>query len=453
MPLGDSAQRVLAVAALMITWWVTEAVSLPVTALVPLVLFPFTGVLGMGEAARPYSSPSVFLFMGGFVIALAMERWNLHRRIALNIVRLTGTNANGIIFGFMLATALLSMWISNTATTVMMLPIAVSVIGLFITDTTKTSKGQENFGLSIMLGIAYAANVGGLATLIGTPPNSVFVGFMRTTYNYDVDFASWFMVGLPFSVVMLLLSFVVVVYLMYPNRLGNFSSSGNIIEKELEKMGPVSKAEKRVLAVFITTALLWILRGPMSKLLGGMNLSDAGIAMAGAVAMFLVPADFKKGQFLLDWQNTEKLPWGILLLFGGGLSLANAMQETGIVNLIGEAIAQNNTLSVWLIVALLTAVMLFMTELMSNLALITLMLPLVGGIAEGLNLPTMHAAVPVTIAASCAFMLPMATPPNAIVFASGHIKVSQMVRAGVLLNIASVLLLVLLANTLITWIW
>ncbi|MBT28445.1 MAG: anion transporter, partial [Thalassobius sp.] len=371
-----------------------------------MIFFPLLGLYKMAEAAAPYSSPIVYLFMGGFVIALAMEKWNLHRRIALSIIKLTGTNANGIILGFMLATALLSMWISNTATAVMMLPIASSVIGIFLKDKEELTVRQKNFALSIMIGIAYAANIGGVATLVGTPPNVVFRGFMESTYQYEVPFAQWMLIGFPFAAVLLTITFFVLVKVMFPNRLGKFEGSAEIVDEEYKKLGKMSGQEKQVSVIFFFTAFFWVFRTQIQPFFDVIELSDPTIAMFFALVVFFVPFNFKKGLFLLEWKDTERLPWGILLLFGGGLSMAGAMQKTGIIDLIGSSIAENNTLSNFAIVSILIAVMLFMTEVMSNVALVTILLPVVGGIAQGLGVEPLFVAIPVTIASSCAFMLP-----------------------------------------------
>lgn len=443
--MSPEAWKVIAVAVFMLIWWVTEAVPLAVTALLPIILLPFVDVMPIKQAAAPYSSPIVFLFMGGFMIALAMERWHLHRRIALFIVKLTGTNANGIILGFMLATAALSMWISNTATTIMMLPIALSVIQLLTANQDDfDKKGIRNFSLAMMLGIAYSANVGGTATIIGTPPNTVLAGFIEETYKTEIGFANWFIVGFPFMLVMLTLMYFFIVKILFPNRLGSFNQAQNLIETEYQKLGSISKGERLTLMVFLITALLWILRTTINRLIPGLSLTDAGIAILASIALFIVPVNFKKEEFLLEWKNTEKLPWGILLLFGGGLSLAGALSQTGLIDLIGEQFISNDNIGFWVILGL-TAVSLFMTEVMSNVALVAVLLPVLAGIAKGLGIDPIHLMAPVTLAASCAFMLPMSTPPNAIVFASGHLKVTDMVRAGFLLNILAIILISLLA--------
>lgn len=444
------AWQVIAIAAMMICWWVTEAVPLAVTAILPMVMLPLFGISTMGEATTPFSSPIVYLFFGGFMIALAMEKWDLHRRIALNIVRVTGTNANGILLGFMLATAFLSMWISNTATTVMMLPIAVSVIDLLTKGKTEYApKSVRNFAISMMLLVAFGANIGGTTTIIGTPPNVVFAGIMRTNHNIDVSFASWIMLGAPFAIVLLTLTYGLIVKILYKNGLGQFAGGKALIMNELKELGNPSIGEIRTLIVFVGTALCWIFRSQINSFLPeGTNISDPEIAIWATIALFVIPVDFSKGVFLLSWKDTEKLPWGILLLFGGGLSLAGAMESTGLINLIADQFSGLEETGFWVILGL-AAVSLFMTEVMSNVALVTILLPVVGGIAVGMGINPLYACIPVTLAASCAFMLPMSTPPNAIVFASGHISIPQMMRAGIVLNLITILLIAILSQTLI----
>ncbi len=451
--LAPLTQSVIAVATWMVSWWITETVSLSVTALLPLLLFPMIGVMEMKEVAQPYGSPIIFLFFGGFVLALAMEKVNLHKRIALTIVKWTGTSANRVVLGFMLAAALLSMWISNTASTVVMLPIALSVIQLLINDEDGYTPNDQNFALSIMLGIAFAANIGGTATVIGTPPNSVLVGFLENEYQMEISFLKWMIMGIPFAALLLSIAYFLLVKILYPNHLGQLKASSTIIDQELKKLGTISAKEKRVLFIFLTVASLWILRTTINFYFPSLKLTDAGISMLGAISLFALPFDFQKGEFILDWKDTSRLPWGILILFGGGLALASGLSKAGIVNSIGAMIAEGGSFPIFWITALLILVMLFMTELMSNVALVAIFVPVVAGIALGLEVPILHLAIPITLAASCAFMLPMATPPNAIVFASGHIKVYQMVKVGVILNLISVLLLIVLGNTVVKWLF
>ena len=433
---------VIGVALWMVTWWITETVSISVTALLPLILFPLFKIMPMAEVGANYGSPIIFLFFGGFVLALALEKVNLHKRIALNIIKLTGTTPNKVVLGFMIATGLMSMWISNTASTVVMLPIALSVISLLIDDEDGFTKDDQNFALAVMLGIAFSANAGGIATVIGTPPNSVLIGFLENEYNIEISFLKWMTIGLPFSIVMITIVYLVLVKWMYPNRNLQFKASRDVIDTELHKLGKLSAKEKQVLVIFGITVFLWIFRTLINKLLPGLKLSDTIISMVAAVSIFAIPFSFKRGEFILQWKDTEKLAWGILILFGGGLALAKGMSASGIVDLVSNTIASSD-ISILLTASLLILLMLFMTELMSNVALVAVLVPVVAGIAIGLDIPIIYLLIPVTIASSCAFMLPMATPPNAIVFASGYIKVHQMARAGVILNLIAVALLIL----------
>lgn len=440
---SEAGDKVLAVGAWMIVWWISEAVSISVTALLPLLIFPLLGVMDLEDVGANYGSPIIFLFFGGFVLALALEKVNLHRRIALNIIQQTGTGPERVILGFMIATGALSMWISNTASTVLMLPIALSVIRLLARDEDGFTARDRNFALSVMLGIAFSANAGGIATVIGTPPNSVLIGLLENEYDIEISFLKWMTLGLPVSVLLIAVSYWVLVKWMFPCKDLQFGASKDVIRTELQKLGPASGREKMVLVIFGITVFLWIFRTLINKFVPGLGLSDTGISMLGALALFVVPYNFKKGDFILEWRDTSRLAWGILMLFGGGLALARGMSSSGLVDLVSGAIA-NSEIGVLLTATLLIALMLFMTELMSNVALVAVLAPVVAGIAMGLNIPLLHLLIPVTIASSCAFMLPMATPPNAIVFASGYIKVHQMARVGLVLNLISVVLLVLI---------
>ena len=437
---GDS---VIAVAVWMLVWWITEAVSISVTALLPLLLFPLLKIMPLGDVGTNYGSPIVFLFFGGFIMALALEKVNLHKRIALNIIRLTGTTPNKVVLGFMIATASLSMWISNTASTVVMLPIALSVINLLINDADGFTKSDKNFALSVMLGIAFSANAGGIATVIGTPPNSVLIGLLENEYNVQISFLKWMTLGLPFSIVMITIIYFVLVKWMYPNKNLRFNASKEVIQVELQKLGPTSGKEKMVLIIFGITILLWVFRTLINSLFPSLGLTDTAISIFAAITLFAVPYNIKKRDFIIKWKDTSQLAWGILILFGGGLALAKGMSVSGIVDIIANAIASSD-ISIILTASLLILLMLFMTELMSNVALVAVLAPVVAGIAIGLDIPILYLLIPVTMASSCAFMLPMATPPNAIVFASGYIKVPQMAKVGVLLNLIAVALLILI---------
>ena len=439
-PKGDG---LIGVALWMLTWWITEAVSISVTALLPLLLFPLLGIMPIAEVGANYGSPIVFLFFGGFIMAMALEKVNLHKRIALNIIKLTGTTPSKVVLGFMIATAVLSMWISNTASTVVMLPIALSVIKLLIEDADGFTKEDQNFALSVMLGIAFSANAGGIATVIGTPPNSVLIGLLENEYNIEISFLKWMSIGLPFSIIMVGTCYVVLVKWMFPNKNLKFKTSNDIIQLELDKLGPASGKEKMVLVIFGITIFLWIFRALINNIFPELKLTDTMISIFGAISLFAIPYNLKKGDFIIEWGDTKNLAWGILILFGGGLSLAKGMSVSGIIDVVTSAISTINV-SVIVIASMLIFLMLFMTELMSNVALVAVLAPVVAGIAIGLNIPVLHLLIPITIASSCAFMLPMATPPNAIVFASGYIKIHQMARVGIVLNLIAVLFIILL---------
>ncbi|WP_299552637.1 DASS family sodium-coupled anion symporter [Seonamhaeicola sp.] len=440
--ISDKADTVIALALWMICWWITEAVSISVTALLPLLIFPLFKVIPIADVGANYGSPIVFLFFGGFVLALALEKVNLHKRIALNIIKKTGTTPNKVVLGFMIATAFMSMWISNTASTVVMLPIALSVINLLINDADGFTKKDQNFAISVMLGIAFSANAGGIATIIGTPPNSVLIGLLENEYNIEVSFLNWMLLGFPVSCLLIAIIYFVMVKWMFPNTGLKFNASNDVIDTELSKLGKLTAKEKHVLVIFGITVFLWIFRSLINSLIPNLALSDTMISLFGALALFTFPFNLKKGAFILVWSDTQKLAWGILILFGGGLALAKGMSVSGIVNVVANGIANSN-ISVLLMVSLLILLMLFMTELMSNVALVAVLAPVVAGIAIGLEIPVLYVLIPVTMASSCAFMLPMATPPNAIVFASGFVKVHQMARVGVILNLISVALLIL----------
>lgn len=441
--LSNEALLVVALAAWMIAWWITEAVSISVTALLPLVIYPLSGLMSVNEVGANYGSSIVFLFFGGFVLALALEKVNLHRRIALSIIHRTGTTPNRVILGFMLATGFMSMWISNTASTVVMLPIALSVIQLLVQSDFEFTANEQRFSLSIMLGIAFSANAGGIATVIGTPPNSVLIGLLENEYNIQISFFKWMLIGLPFSLCLIGLIYFLFTQVLFSNTGIVFKTDEDVIAQQLQELGPLRRDEKHVLVVFALMVFFWVFRTLINSYIPTLGLTDTIISVGGAIALFSIPSDFRNDRFILEWKDTQRLAWGILILFGGGLALAKGMAQTGIVSAITDVISQAD-FNVLLTVSLLIALMLFMTELMSNVALVAVLSPVIAGIAMGLDIPIIYMLIPVTMASSCAFMLPMATPPNAIVFASGYIKVSQMARAGVLINLLAIVLLILL---------
>lgn len=450
---NDKAVLLLAIAGLMITWWVTEALPMPVVALLPLILFPLLGIRSLDETAAPYANPVIFLFMGGFMLGLAIEKWNLHRRIALNIVRLTGTSGDRIVLGFILATGLLSMWLSNTATTMMMFPIALSVIHV-MKENHKGDGNMANFSLTIMLAIAYASNIGGIATIIGTPPNVAYMNHIRDKYHYNIGFLDWMLVCTPLALLLLAFLYLTMVKWLYPNRIKSDIATRKLIENEITLLGPVSVPEKRVLIIFACTALLWILRDTLNKIQGYVKLDDTIIALICALALFICPSGAKEAPSaevreedtdntaLLQWSDTSKMAWGILLLFGGGISLAGALEKAGLMQQMGQWLAQFSG-NGFILVFVITLVSLFISEVMSNVAQVIVFAPVVSSLADAAGINPLLLGIPMTLAASCAGMLPMGTPPNAIVFASGHIKLKQMTKAGFVMNIISVILITL----------
>ncbi len=440
--LDDSANKVMACALLMISWWISEALPMPAVALIPLVLFPLMGIAKISEAAAPYANEVVFLFMGGFMIGLGIEKWNLHRRIALSIVQFTGTNGNQIILGFILATGFISMWLSNTATTMMMLPIAASVIAVV------ESKNQHNpqmrfFAVSMMLAIAYAANFGGIATIIGTPPNVAYASFVSKQLNNDISFSAWMLIGLPVSL-LLLFSLYFVLIKLFPSRIDSNDEMRLLIKNELSALGPMTVPEKRVLYIFITTASLWIFRDLINKA-ELVKLDDNMIAVFGALLMFIVPSgnSIKESERILVWSDTSKMAWGILILFGGGITLASALEKAGLIKMLGTWLSGFSGSSVVFLVIAITIISLFISEVMSNVAQVIVFAPVVTGIATATGADPYMLGIPMTLAASCASMMPMGTPPNAIVFSTGHLKLGEMMKAGLIMNLISILLIIL----------
>lgn len=429
-------------------WWITEAIPIPATALLPIAMFPLAGVLGTREAAAPYAHDLIFLFMGGFILGLSLEKWNAHKRIALGIIRIVGTSPRNIIAGFMLASAGLSMFVSNTATVIMLLPIGVSVIRLVMLEIERNRPDDprvgKNFPVALLLGIAYAASVGGVATINGTPPNGILIAFLDNQLGVEISYARWMTFGLPLTAIMLPATWALLVYVVLPVRIRRIEGAAEHIEQEWRALGPLSRGERTVLLVFGATALAWILREPLVDLVGlpdGYEINDTGIALIGALLLFLIPVDVKKSQFAMDWETAVRMPWGVLILFGGGLSLARAVQTTGLDKIIGESFGSLGHLPPVLILALIALAVVFLTEVCSNTAVTSALLPVLTAAAPGLGLAPATVCVTAAVCASFAFMLPVATPPNAIVFSTGHVSIRQMARSGFLLNILGTLVI------------
>lgn len=454
--ISPQAPKVIALAAWMLTWWITEAAPLPVTAFLPMIGFPFMGVMKISESTAPYADPIIFLFMGGFMLALALEKHKLHERIALKLIRLTGTSGNGIIFGFMMATAFISMWISNSATAMMMLPIGISVVHLTLNNASLpgniSNKGQRNFATGLMLCIGYASSLGGLATIIGTPPNVIFVAMLNDFFGIKVSFVQWLIIGFPVAMLLVLVTYFMVTRIILPNGLKKIEGSAELFEKRLKDLGPMRKEEKLVLIIFSITASLWIFSSLINDLFNFDLLNDTSIAVMGGLAMFLMPVDFGKGKFVLHWSDTEKLAWGILFLFGGGLCLAKGLDKSGIVQAVGQWIAGQNEYTIWLTL-LLIVISLVLTELMSNTAVVNVFVPVAFGIASVMEVNPILLGLPITLAAGVSVMMPMATPPNAIVFSSGYIRIQDMIKVGAWLNLVSLIIIWIFSITVVEWLF
>ncbi|MHC0055014.1 SLC13 family permease [Actibacterium sp. D379-3] len=430
-----AAWRMVAVTTWMVVWWLSEAIALPATALLPLVLMPLLGIQGMTDTAANYANPLIFLFFGGFLIASAMQRVGLHKRIALHIILKVGRTPGRIVLGFMLATAALSMWISNTAASIMMYAVGLSVVD-FVARTTEDARLIRNFGVALMLAIAYSASIGGVATLIGTPPNALLASFMQSNYGIEISFARWMMIGLPVVAVMLPLAWLLLTRVLYPARdmaVGDLSSA---VARDLAGLGPATAGERLVGTVFACTALAWILRAPLVRVTG-LALDDTLVALTAALVLFAVPISRRRGEFALNWTDARDLPWNVLLLFGGGLALAGGFGGTGLAAWIADSVT-GMRISALALVLVVTASMVYLTEITSNTASTATFLPILAAVAVGLNLDPLVLCVPVALSASMAFMMPVATPPNAIVFSYPDMKLADMVRAGAILNVVGI---------------
>ena len=447
---------------LMAAWWMTEALPIPATALLPLVVFPMlVSDVSVSDVGAYYGSDIIFLFMGGFLIALAMQRWNLHRRIALLTVRAMGTSATRVIAGFMLATAFLSMWVSNTATAVMMVPIGVSVLMLIGTvsgtdsaegaeDDVKEQVKSSNFGTALMLGIAYAASVGSLATIIGTPPNTLLVGYLQDEHNINIGFGQWMLLGLPLAAVLLVLTWVLLAKVIFKPEIDQIPGGRQLFDTELAKLGNTSSGERRVMVIFALAAISWI---SFPLVWEEPPISDACIAVGAGLLLFILPAGSKLGVRLLDWATAVQLPWGVLLLFGGGLALSSQFGSSGLTEWIGTQAQSLKGLSILVLVLVITTAVIFLTELTSNTATAATFLPVIGGVAVGIGQDPLLLTIPVALAATSAFMLPVATPPNAIVFGTGYVNIGSMVKGGIWLNLVAILLISVATTTLAVWVF
>ncbi|WP_121094403.1 SLC13 family permease [Helicobacter pylori] len=485
---------VAGVAVLMGIWWMTEAIDLPATALLPLVLFSVFSVDQFSSVSSSYASPIIFLFMGGFILALSMQKWNLHTRIALSIILLVGTSPRRLILGFMIATGFLSMWVSNTATAVMMFPVGMSVLQLVAKlvgkenasnvfyqkeEITKAHGGimsnivhkgkditqviqektiiyRTNFSICLMLGIAYSASIGSLGTLIGTPPNALLAGYMKTAFNIEIGFAQWMVFGTPLAFIMLILAWLLLTYVIFPLKIKEIPGGKEVIRVELNKLGRLSQAEISVGVIFILASLGWIFLDTILKSWGvKIDKIDSVIAMGVSALLFILPANHQ-GDRLIDWGVAKKLPWDVLLLFGGGLALSAQFSKTGLSLWIGHLVSSFSHLPILFIIVMVTLMVIFLTEITSNTATAAAFLPVIGGVAMGMgyeNHQSLLLTIPVALSATCAFMLPVATPPNAIAYGSGYVKITDMIKAGLWLNLVGVVLISMFSYFLVSLIF
>jgi|TARA_B110000977_G_C11075189_1_gene490923 sodium-dependent dicarboxylate transporter 2/3/5 len=441
--------HVAAVALLMAAWWGTEAVPLPVTALIPLAALPLLQVSSLKETAISYANPHIFLFLGGFILALAIQRSGLHKRLALSVVSKVNASAGSIVGTFMCISFFISMWVMNTSTTLMLLPICLAIcVNIKEALPGLSNKQIKNFEIALFLGIAYASSIGGMSSLIGTAPNIVFAGFMQENFNIDISFLDWMKIALPIGLIMLVASFIILTKIIYPSTFEINAATKNKIKKSLEELGKISRDEKKVFIIFLIAASLWIGRPYLKYHEMLLGLTDAGIAILAAIILFILPSDNKKSN-LLEWDETKKLPWGLLLLFGGGLSLASSISSSGLGQWLGTSFSLLVELKPWLIILLITTFIVFLTELTSNTATTSTFLPIATSIAVAISVAPISIAIPLVMASSLAFMLPVATPPNAIVYGSGKITIANMIKAGFILNLIGILIISLVSHYLL----
>jgi sodium-dependent dicarboxylate transporter 2/3/5 len=431
--------RTAGVALLMAIFWIAEPIPIPATALLPLVLFPALGLGDIGESAAPYANPIIYLFLGGFVIALAMQRWNLHRRIAIGLIGRLGTRPSAIIAGFLLASALVSMWVSNTATSLMMLPIALSVVGL-VPRADGASREMRDFSTALLLAVAYGATSGGMATLIGTPPNALLAAYMSEVYDITIGFAQWMVLGVPVSLLAVIGVYLVLTRIMFSLGARELPGMAALLAAERAQLGPLGRGELAVAAVFVLTAAGWIFQPLLARAVP--LISDTTIGVAGGLLLFMIPVNLRRGEFVMTWDAMKAMPWGVLLLFGGGLSLAANIERHGVATYLGGLAGGLQDMPMLVVLMVVSFGILLLTELTSNTATAATFLPITGALALSLGQNPLLFLIPTALAANCSYMMPVGTPPNAIVYGSGQIALPHMVRAGFVLNVALVPILV-----------
>ncbi len=449
--LSKEANAILASTLWVAIWWITEAIPIAATSLLPIVLFPLSGGLDIKTTTAAFGNHNIFLYAGGFILAIGIERWNLHKRIALSIINVIGTNVKTMILGFMIATAFLSMWISNTATSVMMLPIGIAIITQ-LTDNPNTIEDENKiFGKALMLAIAYSASIGGVASLIGTPTNLILAGVVKEISGFEITFTNWIVIGLPISILMLFICWHYLVQIAFSFKQKEFPGGKNEVKRQLKELGKISFEEKLVLAVFIFTAFAWITRSFLLQPIFS-AIDDTIIAIIAALLLFLLPSR-EKGKPLMNWKSAVKLPWGVLLLFGGGLALAAGFNESGLALWIGSQMTLLQGVYLITLLAFIVTAVNFLTEITSNVATTSMLLPVLASLALSLDVHPFILMVGATIAASCAFMLPVATPPNAVVFGSGYLTIPDMMKKGFWLNIISIILIIVITYYLLPYFW
>lgn len=462
IPLPDGfsqpAMYVAAVTVLMATWWITEAIPIPATSLLPIFLYPLLGVMDTSKVTLAYGNHLVYLFMGGFFIAMSVEKWNLHKRIALNTIKIVGVSPDRIILGMMLATAFLSMWISNLASTMMMVTIGMAVLHQCrdqmqeTGSTVDTRPGHFNFGICMMLAIAYAASIGGISTLVGTAPNALFAGIIDQTYGYEINMLDWMSFAFPLALIMLFITWFSLTRFVYPSGIQTIPGGREMILAELQSLGRISQQEIKISCVLILVAGLWIINGLLDIPLLN-RVKDSSIAIFGALLLFIIPSDYAKREFLLDWETAVKIPWDILILFGGGFAIALGFSESGLTEMVANRLSTLEGSHIFIIIVTVTTLVIFLTEVTSNTATSSIVLPIMLVLAEAMRVHPFGLMMAAVIAASFAFMLPVATPPNAIVFGSRHVTIPQMVRAGFLLNLIGIALITVFVYFVLPVVW
>lgn len=457
--MSDAAKGVAAVTVFMAVYWITEAIPIPATSLLPIMLYPLLGIMTVGETTIKYANDTIYLFMGGFFVAVTMQRWNLHRRIALYTIKLVGISPTKMILGFMIATGFISMWVSNTATALMMVPIGLAVIaqvtGVANKDLLSGNLGNKegNFAKALMLGVAYSASIGGVATLIGTPPNSIMKGMLEESYGQTITFSQWMAFGLPLSIIMIAFTWLLLTKILFPMGDLKLTEGKTVIDREIKGLGKITRQEIIVLAVFILVGLLWVLGPKIREISMFANLSDTVIAMLGTLLLFAIPADWKNNVFILDWETAKEIPWDIVILFGGGFAIAAGFEKTGLAKYIAQELQGLKGVDMLIFITIVTLLVVFLTEITSNTATATLLVPIMGASAIALGIHPYATIVPACVAASFAFMFPVATPPNAVVFGSGAIRMKDMAKAGLWLNIIGAIIIVLFVMYLMPALW